>query len=107
MSEPRVIEDEPADREKSMSRAFVVATQLSALSVAPAAPSSFKVRGHDRVTLGNDLGEGSGPQGGTRQLLRTGFWLGWDGRGCQKDTDEGVVRLLNFVFRIQALGLTQ
>ena len=38
-----------------MERVMVEATGLLALGVAPALPSSFKVRGHDRVMLGNDV----------------------------------------------------
>ena len=39
-----------------MERAMVEAIGLPALTDAPAVPSSFKVRGHDRVTLGHDVG---------------------------------------------------
>ena len=48
--------NESADSKKSMERAMVEAIGLLALADAPAVPSSFKVRGHDRVTLGHDVG---------------------------------------------------
>ena len=49
-----------------MERAMVEAIGLLALGVTPALPSSFKVRGHDRVMLDHDVGRretarGAGP----------------------------------------------
>ena len=44
--------NEPADSKESMERAVAEAIGLLAPSVAPAVPSSFKVRGYDRVTPG-------------------------------------------------------
>ena len=51
-----------------MERAVAEATGLLAPGVAPAVPSSFKVRGHDRVTLGHDVGA---ERGGTGRVWRT------------------------------------
>ena len=48
--------NEPAESKQSMERAMVEATGLVALGVVPALSSSFKVRGHDRETLGHDVG---------------------------------------------------
>ena len=57
--------NESDDSKQSMERVMVEATGLLALRVAPALPSSFKVRGHDRVTLDHDMRlERNGPRGG-------------------------------------------
>ena len=57
---------------------MVEATGLNALGVAPAVPSSFKVGGYDRVTLGHDVGpeERNGTMGGTGRAWRAGLSLG-------------------------------
>ena len=90
--------NESADSKKSMERAMVEAIGLLAMADAPAVPSSFKVRGHDRVTLGHDVGRrGSGPLDGIGPTWRAGQWLGWDGKGCQENTGEWVVRRLDSI----------
>ena len=48
--------NEPGDSKQSMGRVMVDTTGLLALGIAPALPSSFKVRGHDRVMLDHDVG---------------------------------------------------
>ena len=58
--------NEPGDSKQSMERVMIEATGLLTLGVAPALPSSFKVRGHGRVMLGHDVGRreaarGAGP----------------------------------------------
>ena len=40
-----------------MERVMAEATELLVLGVAPALPSSFKVKGHDRVTLDREVGQ--------------------------------------------------
>ena len=59
-----------------------------ALGIAQGASSSFKVRGHDHLTLGHDVGWGwgSGPLDGTGQFWSAGLSLGWDGKGWQENT---------------------
>ena len=50
------------------------------------------------MTLDNDVGaEGNGLRGGTGRVRRTGFWLGWDGNGCEEITGEALVRLPNSI----------
>ena len=44
------------DSKQSVDRAMVEASGLLALGDAPPVSSSFKVKGHDRVTLGHDVG---------------------------------------------------
>ena len=70
--------NEPADSKGSMERAMVEANGLLALGVAPAVLSGFKVRGHDRVTLGHDVGaERNGQRGGTSLVCVPAY--GWGG----------------------------
>ena len=45
---------------KSMERDMAEAIGLHGLGFALCASSSFKLRGHDRVTLGHDVGGGDG-----------------------------------------------
>ena len=47
--------NETIDSKKSMERDMAEAIRLHALGFAPRASSSFKFRGHDRVTLGHEV----------------------------------------------------
>ena len=58
--------NEHTDSKKSIERAMAEAIGMQALGVAPRASSSFKFRGHDRMTLDHEVEvEGSGPLDGT------------------------------------------
>ena len=50
--------NEPADGQNSMEGPVAETIGLLAPGDAPAVPSSFKVRGHDCVTTGHDVGGG-------------------------------------------------
>ena len=79
--------NEPGESKQSMEEAIVEATELLALGVAPAVPSSIKVRGHDRVTLDHDVGaERNGPRGGTGRVwcLESVYGWGRTGRGVKR-----------------------
>ena len=77
---------------------MVEAIGLLVLGVVPAVPSNFKVRGHNRVTLGHDVGaERNAPRGRSGRVWRSGFCLGWGRKGCQEITGEWLVQLLNSI----------